>query len=94
MKQAAATSCWQWRGLCEHCLVVLVPEWSIVALHRMHCLSINTVACVLALQENWLEDLNPESLTVIQGAFASPQLAKAQPGDRCAVRMMKLILWS
>ena len=34
--------------------------------------------------DNWLEDLNPESLQVVQGAYASPQLAAAKPGDRQA----------
>lgn len=32
--------------------------------------------------EDWLADLNPDSLTVVKGAFANPQLAKAQAGDR------------
>lgn len=34
------------------------------------------------LQEDWLADLNPESLVVVKGAYATPELAKAQPGDR------------
>jgi hypothetical protein len=35
------------------------------------------------VQDDWLEDLNPESLVVVKGAYATPELAKAQPGDRC-----------
>ncbi len=34
------------------------------------------------LQEDWLADLNPDSLVVVKGAYATPELAKAQPGDR------------
>ena len=33
-------------------------------------------------QEDWLGDLNPESLVVVKGAYATPELAKAKPGDR------------
>lgn len=36
-------------------------------------------------QDDWLGDLNPESLLVIKGAYATPDLAAAKPGDRCAV---------
>ena len=36
----------------------------------------------LPVQDDWLEDLNEESLTVVKGAYATPELAKAQPGDR------------
>ncbi len=36
-----------------------------------------------ALQDDWLGDLNPESLVAVKGAYATPELAKAQPGDRC-----------
>lgn len=34
-------------------------------------------------QDDWLGDLNPESLVTIKGAYATPELAKAKPGDRC-----------
>ena len=37
---------------------------------------------VPAVQDEWLEDLNPESLVVVKGAYATPELAKAQPGGR------------
>ena len=37
----------------------------------------------LNVQEDWLADLNPESLVVVKGAYATPDLAKAQPGERC-----------
>jgi glutaminyl-tRNA synthetase len=32
--------------------------------------------------DTWLDDLNPESLLVVQSALASPALARAQIGDR------------
>lgn len=35
-------------------------------------------------QDDWLGDLNPESLLVVKGAYATPDLAAAKPGDRCA----------
>ncbi|KAL4447374.1 hypothetical protein ABPG77_007407 [Micractinium sp. CCAP 211/92] len=35
-----------------------------------------------ASAEDWLADLNPDSLVVVKGAYATPELAKAQPGDR------------
>ena len=41
------------------------------------------LAPVPCLQEDWLADLNPESLVVVKGAYATPELAKAQPGERC-----------
>lgn len=34
------------------------------------------------LPEEWLEDLNEESLTIVSGAYASPQLAASKPGDK------------
>lgn len=37
----------------------------------------------LLWQDDWLGDLNPESLVTIKGAYATPELAKAKPGDRC-----------
>ena len=41
------------------------------------------------LGDAWLEDLNPESLTVIPNALAPTRLANARVGDRCAPRMHK-----
>jgi glutaminyl-tRNA synthetase len=35
-----------------------------------------------AAQDDWLEDLNEESLTRVSGGLANPQLAAAQPGDK------------
>lgn len=32
--------------------------------------------------DDWVNDLNPESLQVVKGAYASRQLAAAKPGDR------------
>ena len=34
------------------------------------------------LGDAWMEDLNPDSETVIKGAYACTQLSTAQPGDR------------
>lgn len=34
------------------------------------------------LPDEWLKDLNPESLTVLSGGYATPHLAKAKVGDR------------
>lgn len=34
------------------------------------------------LPDDWLGDLNPESLEVVKGAYATPALAAAKPGDR------------
>ena len=34
--------------------------------------------------DDWLADLNPRSLEVVRGAYASPALADAKPGDRQA----------
>ena len=34
------------------------------------------------LGDAWLQDLNPDSEVVLRGAFASPPLAAAKPGDR------------
>jgi len=34
------------------------------------------------LPEDWLADLNPDSLTIIKGAYASPRLAAANVGER------------
>lgn len=31
--------------------------------------------------EDWLSDINPRSLEVLQGCLASPNLAAAKPGD-------------
>ena len=33
--------------------------------------------------EDWLGELNPQSLEVVPGALASPPLLTARPGDRC-----------
>ena len=41
---------------------------------------------VFFLPARRLGDLNPASLEVVPGAVASPELAKANPGDRCASR--------
>jgi glutaminyl-tRNA synthetase len=35
-----------------------------------------------SLSDDWLEELNPNSLTVIKGCYATPRLASAKPGDR------------
>lgn len=35
-----------------------------------------------SLPEDWLADINPASLTVMKGAFATPKLAAAKPGER------------
>lgn len=35
-----------------------------------------------SLSDDWLEELNPDSLTVIEGCYATPKLASAKPGDR------------
>ncbi len=35
--------------------------------------------------EDWLTDLNPASLEMVEGAFANPVLAAASAGDRWAV---------
>ena len=32
--------------------------------------------------DNWLDDLNPASLKVVSGAYASPALSAAKTGDR------------
>ena len=42
---------------------------------------------VFFLPARRLGDLNPASLEVVPGAVASPELAKAKPGDRCASRL-------
>ncbi len=39
------------------------------------------------LGDDWLADLNPDSLTIVRGALAGPALAGAQPGDWCAPRL-------
>lgn len=33
------------------------------------------------VHEDWLADINPESLVVLQGCYANPNLARAKPGD-------------
>ena len=33
--------------------------------------------------DDWLEDLNPQSLTTVEGALATPRLAAAKAGDKC-----------
>eukprot|EP00967_Tisochrysis_lutea_P156646 scaffold316088_cov19-Tisochrysis_lutea.AAC.1 len=33
------------------------------------------------VHEDWLSDINPESLVVLQGCYANPALASAKPGD-------------
>ena len=38
------------------------------------------------LGDAWMEDLNPESETVIKGAYASTQLSRAQRGDRYVIK--------
>ena len=38
--------------------------------------------------EEWLEDLNPDSLTTVQGALATPALAQAPIGARCVPRLI------
>jgi hypothetical protein len=48
--------------------------------------------CHPSSQDDWLADLNPESLLVIRGAYATPELAKAQPGDRCAAGQAQRLL--
>ena len=37
--------------------------------------------------DDWLEDLNPQSLTTVEGALATPRLAAAKAGDKCAPRL-------
>ena len=32
--------------------------------------------------DDWLEDLNPQSLTTVEGAMATPRLAAAKAGDK------------
>ena len=39
-------------------------------------------SCVADLEDDWLEDVNPHSLTIVEGALATPRLAAALPGDR------------
>jgi hypothetical protein len=39
------------------------------------------------LGDDWLADLNPDSLAVVRGALAGPALTGAQPGDWCAPRL-------
>ena len=39
-------------------------------------------ASVAETGDDWLEDLNPESLTVVKGALATPTLAAAKAGSR------------
>ena len=41
-----------------------------------------STACVADTGDDWLEDRNPDSLTVIQGAMATPRLASASVGDK------------
>jgi hypothetical protein len=41
-------------------------------------------ASVAETGDAWLEDLNPDSLIVVRGALATPPLAAAKPGARCA----------
>ena len=41
-------------------------------------------ASVADTGEDWLEDLNPESLVAVQGAMATPRLAAAAVGDKYA----------
>ena len=38
--------------------------------------------CVADLEDDWLEDLNPLSLTTVEGALATPRLAAAKAGDK------------
>lgn len=35
-----------------------------------------------SLPEDWLGDINPDSLQVIKGAYATPRLASSKPGER------------
>ncbi|PRW56443.1 glutamine--tRNA ligase [Chlorella sorokiniana] len=35
-----------------------------------------------AALDDWLGDLNPESLVAVKGAYATPELAQAKPGER------------
>ena len=41
------------------------------------------------LGDEWLADLNPESLTTVCGALAGPALTGAKTGDWCAVHTLK-----
>ena len=40
------------------------------------------------LGDEWLADLNPESLTAVSGALAGPALSGAKTGDWCAAMPM------
>ena len=40
-------------------------------------------SCVADTGDDWLEDLNPHSLTAVEGALATPRLAAAAAGDKC-----------
>lgn len=54
--------------------------------HRPHCLCLAHLLTPppppTPRQDDWLADLNPESLVVVKGAYATPALAAAAPGDR------------
>lgn len=54
------------------------------------CWQPNTALPPCVVQEDWLADLNPESLVVVKGAYATPDLAKAKPGDRSGVQPRRL----
>ena len=43
-----------------------------------------STASVADTGDDWLEDLSPESLVAIEGAVATPRLAAAAVGDKCA----------
>ena len=48
-------------------------------------------ASVADTGDDWLEDLNPESLIAVQGAMATPRLAAAAVGDKCALSVSLLM---
>ena len=43
-------------------------------------------SCVADTGDDWLDDLNPNSLTTMEGALATPRLAAAKAGDKCVPR--------
>ena len=43
-------------------------------------------SCVADTGDDWLEDLNPHSLTAVEGALATPRLTAAAAGDKCVPR--------
>ncbi len=50
--------------------------------HRMEARLYDNLFSSATLPEEWLEDLNKDSLTIVSGAYATPHLAAAKPGEK------------